>query len=73
MGRMERLRAKGTSRSVTSELEKSVVTWIWPQSPTQLAFNLPGTAGTPVAGVCMGSRLTWWWGWFSEREERGTG
>lgn len=35
MGRMERLRAKGTGRAVTPELEKSVMTWIQLQSSTQ--------------------------------------
>lgn len=67
---MERLRAKGTGRSVTRELEKSVMTWIWLQSSTRLTFNLPGAAGTPMAGVCVGSRLSRGGGGASARGER---
>lgn len=65
-------RAEGTRRSVTPELEKSVMTWIGLQSSTQLTFNLPGVAGASVAGVCLGTWVTCSSGCLG-REERGPG
>ena len=58
LGRMERLRAEGTSRSVTPELEKSVVTWISLQSSTQLTFNLLGAAWGVHSRCLYGARAT---------------
>lgn len=71
MGRMERLRAKGTGRSVTPELEKSVVTWISLQSSTQLTFNLLGAAWGIYSRCLYGVWADLIVMGVSEREERG--
>lgn len=71
LGRMERLRAEGTSRSVTPELEKSVATWISLQSSTQLTFNLLGAAWGVRSRCLYGARADPVVTGISEREERG--
>lgn len=71
VSRMERLRAKGTSRSMTPELEKSVVTWISIQSSTQLTFNLLGAAWGVHSRCLYGTQADLAVTGVSVRKERG--